>query len=265
MCLGELPLIFSLPVEQVLSLGPRLIQDGAQAISISAPRGAMPGARGEAAGDRGVITGRLSAPSLFPRTMETVYSAAKMGLPIIGSGGVWTKENADPCCRPAVACRWMGIVGGGQMVSQSRWSNRASQETRTLGGHTLNASELYTRDNFVLAITTIKDSLINRDFVSDSISGRGCQRLFHGTCLHENDGSVLMDCCASFFKPDRDGSNVMDLHFHVRAELSGLGRDTLPAQQINKSIHQRFRNFRQGSIDEGRTASLARVGIQGEL
>ena len=42
MCLGELPLIFSLPVEQVLSLGPRLIQKGAQAISISAPRGALP-------------------------------------------------------------------------------------------------------------------------------------------------------------------------------------------------------------------------------
>src|SRR5512138_686974 len=42
MCLGELPLIFSLPVEQVLRLGPRLIQGGAQAISISAPRGALP-------------------------------------------------------------------------------------------------------------------------------------------------------------------------------------------------------------------------------
>ncbi len=37
MCMGEIPLIFSLPVEQVLSLGPRLVQDGAQAISIAAP------------------------------------------------------------------------------------------------------------------------------------------------------------------------------------------------------------------------------------
>src|SRR5512147_84366 len=42
MCLGELPLIFSLPIEQVLSLGPRLMQEGAQAISIAAPRGALP-------------------------------------------------------------------------------------------------------------------------------------------------------------------------------------------------------------------------------
>jgi len=89
MCLGELPLIFSLPVEQVLSLGPRLIQEGAQAISISTPRGALP------ANHSSLITGRLYGQSLFPRSLETVYSAAKLGLPIIGAGGVWAKENAD--------------------------------------------------------------------------------------------------------------------------------------------------------------------------
>jgi dihydroorotate dehydrogenase (NAD+) catalytic subunit len=89
MALGELPLIFSLPVEQVLSLGPRLIQEGAQAISISTPRGALPTEHSS------LITGRLYGPSLFPRALETAYSAAKLGLPIIGAGGVWTKENAD--------------------------------------------------------------------------------------------------------------------------------------------------------------------------
>jgi dihydroorotate dehydrogenase (NAD+) catalytic subunit len=89
MCLGELPLIFSLPVEQILSLGPRLIQEGAQAISISAPRGALP------ADSSSLITGRLYGPSLFPQTLETVYSAAKLGFPIIGAGGVWNKENAE--------------------------------------------------------------------------------------------------------------------------------------------------------------------------
>ena len=87
MCLGELPLIFSLPVEQVLSLGPKLVQAGAEAISISPPRGALTTDH--------LITGRLFGPSLFPRTLETVHSAAKLGIPIIGAGGVWTKENAD--------------------------------------------------------------------------------------------------------------------------------------------------------------------------
>lgn len=87
MCLGELPLIFSLPMQQVLSLGPRLIQDGAQAISIAAPRGALMTDQ--------LITGRYYGPSLFPQTLETVYSAAKIGLPIVGAGGVWSKENVE--------------------------------------------------------------------------------------------------------------------------------------------------------------------------
>ena len=89
MCIGEIPLIFSLPVEQVLSLGPRLVQDGAQAISISAPRGALTNDKKE------ITTGRLFGPSLFPLSLETVHSAAKLGIPIIGAGGVWSKENAD--------------------------------------------------------------------------------------------------------------------------------------------------------------------------
>ena len=88
MCVGEIPLIFSLPIEQVLSVGPRLIQDGAQAISISAPRGAL------TTDHSSLITGRLFGPSLFPQTLETVQSAAKLGIPIIGAGGVWSKENA---------------------------------------------------------------------------------------------------------------------------------------------------------------------------
>ena len=87
LCLGELPLIFSLPVEQVLSLGPRLMQEGAQAISISAPRGASMSDH--------LITGRLLGPSLFPQALDTVNNAVKVGIPIIGSGGVWTIENAD--------------------------------------------------------------------------------------------------------------------------------------------------------------------------
>jgi len=87
MCLGELPLIFSLPMEQVLSLGPRLMQEGAQVISISAPRGALMTDR--------LITGRLYGPSLFPQTLNIVDSASKLGIPIIGAGGVWSKQNAD--------------------------------------------------------------------------------------------------------------------------------------------------------------------------
>ena len=95
MCVGELPLIFSLPIEQVLSVGPRLVQGGAQAISIAAPRGALPESREKDTKEKGLITGRLYGPSIFPRALETVYAAARIGLPIIGAGGVWTRENAE--------------------------------------------------------------------------------------------------------------------------------------------------------------------------
>lgn len=112
MCLGEVPLIFSLPVEQVLSLGPRLVQEGAQAISISAPRGALMTDH--------LITGRLYGPSLFPRALETVYSAARLGLPIIGAGGVWTKENAEAMLSAgALAVQVDAVLWGVNWLNQS--------------------------------------------------------------------------------------------------------------------------------------------------
>jgi len=89
LCLGELPLIFSLPHEQVLSLGPKLIQEGADMISISSPRGAINDK------DSNVITGRLYGRSLFPRSLDIVRSAVLLGLPIIGSGGVWTDADVE--------------------------------------------------------------------------------------------------------------------------------------------------------------------------
>ncbi len=69
MCLGELPLIFSLPVEQVLSLGPRLIQEGAQAISIAAPRGALdptPNSLSDHVGGEGTHHWQTYGPLYFP-------------------------------------------------------------------------------------------------------------------------------------------------------------------------------------------------------
>ncbi len=89
MSLGELPLIVSLPIEQVLPLGPRVIQEGAVAISLAAPRGMLTTANGS------LTTGRLSGPALFPQALLTVRDAVGVNLPVIGAGGVGKKENAD--------------------------------------------------------------------------------------------------------------------------------------------------------------------------
>ncbi len=88
MCRGELPLIVSLPAEQILDLGPRLIDLGAAALSLSAPRGALPR-------DGELVTGRLFGPALYPKSLDVVRSAGRLGLPVIGAGGVCSASNAD--------------------------------------------------------------------------------------------------------------------------------------------------------------------------
>lgn len=89
MCLGEMPLIFALPHEQTLTLGPRLIQHGADAISLASPRGAMYD------NDGNLITGRMYGQSLFPRALDVVRSAAMIGIPVIGAGGVWSEADVE--------------------------------------------------------------------------------------------------------------------------------------------------------------------------
>ena len=94
MCLGELPLIVSLAAEQVLRLGPQTLQMGAAAISIAAPRGSLPFKPNTSpVPAEALISGRLFGPSLFPQSLDLVHSAARLGLPIIGAGGVYTMEN----------------------------------------------------------------------------------------------------------------------------------------------------------------------------
>jgi dihydroorotate dehydrogenase (NAD+) catalytic subunit len=96
MCLGELPLIVSLVAEQVLNLGPRALQIGAVAISQAAPRGRLPSTpKPSPEAGEGLISGRLFGPALFPRSLEVVHSAARLGLTIIGAGGVYTMKNVE--------------------------------------------------------------------------------------------------------------------------------------------------------------------------
>lgn len=86
--LGELPLIVSLPAEQAVRLGPRLVERGAAAVSLSAPRGALRSKDGK------TMTGRLYGPSLFPQALEAVRRLAEAGVPVIGGGGVYRQEQA---------------------------------------------------------------------------------------------------------------------------------------------------------------------------
>jgi dihydroorotate dehydrogenase (NAD+) catalytic subunit len=89
MAMGELPLIVSLPAEQILRLAPRVMEAGAAAVSLSAPRGAL-------TVDGGRLTeGRLYGPGLFPQALETVRRLAEAGVPVIGGGGIYKREQVE--------------------------------------------------------------------------------------------------------------------------------------------------------------------------
>lgn len=97
MCQGELPLIVSLPDEQLLRLGPQLVQAGAVALSLAPPRGMLPAGQSREADPpprKGLVSGRLFGQALFPRSLDLVHSAARLGLPVIGAGGVYSPADA---------------------------------------------------------------------------------------------------------------------------------------------------------------------------
>lgn len=100
MSLGELPLIVSLPMEDAVRLAPRVIEKGAAAVSLSAPRGSLAltlplGHPSPEYGRGELIHGRLYGPSLFPQSLEIVRRLAGAGIPVIGAGGVYTREQAE--------------------------------------------------------------------------------------------------------------------------------------------------------------------------
>jgi len=97
LCRGEMPLIFSLYSDQVFSLGPRLIQEGAAAVSLAAPRGAFPRSSTTKTGiieDIDLNSGRIFGPALFPQSLLLVQQAVKLGIPTIGSGGIFSRKHA---------------------------------------------------------------------------------------------------------------------------------------------------------------------------
>ena len=89
MSAGELPLIVNLPWDQVLRLGPQLLKCGAEAVSLAAPRGMLALEKG------GQVAGRLFGPALFAQALLLAREAARAGIPLIGGGGVYSKENAS--------------------------------------------------------------------------------------------------------------------------------------------------------------------------
>lgn len=91
--LGERPVVARLPLERLLELASVVVKAGAAAVSLGAPRGALPGSSGK------IIQGRLYGPSLFPLALEIIRRLANQDIPVIGAGGVYHSQQVEAMLR----------------------------------------------------------------------------------------------------------------------------------------------------------------------
>ena len=82
--IGELPAIVRLPMEQADELGQAVIEAGASAVSLGAPRGKLTG-----------ISGRMYGPGVFPLALRAVEKLTGCGVPVIGAGGVYQRGDME--------------------------------------------------------------------------------------------------------------------------------------------------------------------------
>jgi len=85
---GELPVIARLPPARAEELGTSVLGAGAIAVSLGPPRGAFPDLQGK------LVYGRQYGPAIFPQALRVVSELAKMGVQVIGGGGVYRPEQA---------------------------------------------------------------------------------------------------------------------------------------------------------------------------
>ena len=87
---GELPVVVCVNLNRVCEPWvARLAKNGASAVTVTAPRGALP------AGAKKPSTGRLYGPALFPQVLEAVLRLSSFALPVIAGCGVFREEDGQ--------------------------------------------------------------------------------------------------------------------------------------------------------------------------
>jgi dihydroorotate dehydrogenase (NAD+) catalytic subunit len=90
---SELPIILQLPLDRARELiqpiRPYLDDERITAISLGPARGELPLPEG------GILRGRLYGPAVLPMALATVSALSRGGLPVIGAGGVYRKQDIN--------------------------------------------------------------------------------------------------------------------------------------------------------------------------
>jgi dihydroorotate dehydrogenase (NAD+) catalytic subunit len=87
--LGELTLVARVGLPQAAVLAPELVHAGASAVSLGPPRGALTGE------SEGLFSGRLYGPAVFPQTLHTTGELARLGVPVLAGGGVYSPADVE--------------------------------------------------------------------------------------------------------------------------------------------------------------------------
>jgi dihydroorotate dehydrogenase (NAD+) catalytic subunit len=88
-CAGVIPVIAQLPLGAPAAVFAAAAEAGAQAVSVGAPRGALPGQAGSP------VRGRLYGPAVFPFALQAVAALREtVRLPIFAGGGVYGRRHA---------------------------------------------------------------------------------------------------------------------------------------------------------------------------
>jgi dihydroorotate dehydrogenase (NAD+) catalytic subunit len=91
---GELPVIARLPLERAAGLAEAIMRQKTEesmlaAFSLGPPRGVLPIV------GSGLVRGRLYGPAIFPLALAALQEVRKMGLPVIGAGGIYDHGQVE--------------------------------------------------------------------------------------------------------------------------------------------------------------------------
>jgi dihydroorotate dehydrogenase (NAD+) catalytic subunit len=86
---GELAVIAQLAIPRSEELAEAVLNAGASAISLGAPRGVLPSESGK------LVEGRLYGAAIYPLALAAVKNLSKAGVAVIGAGGVETRAQGE--------------------------------------------------------------------------------------------------------------------------------------------------------------------------
>ena len=86
--LGEIPAIARLPMDRCIELASIVEEAGAAAVSLGPPRGSLPA-------NDSFMHGRMYGPAVFPLGIQMTAELYAMGIPVIGAGGVYERQQVE--------------------------------------------------------------------------------------------------------------------------------------------------------------------------